>query len=135
MHFGQFWPPRTWGGGLGGGGGFGGSAEPKNDIIVLRPFLALECIVLGHNNLLHYDFGVLGQNRALRAKKGPFWAKIGFAEKWIFLKNIDSNFDENARKVLLGVNKEIKKMSAVPLKNFHRGKIEISGPEPLLAPF
>ena len=77
-------------------GWFGGSAEPKNDIIVLRPILALECIVLGHNNLLHYAFGVLGQNWALRAQKRPFWAKIGFAEKWLFLKNIGSNFDENA---------------------------------------
>ena len=47
-------------------------------------------------------------------KKRPFWAKIGFAEKWIFLKNIDSNFDENARKVLLGVNNEVKKMMGVP---------------------
>ena len=88
--------PSDLGGGPGGGGG---SAEAENDIIVQRPFLALECIVLGHNNLLHYDFGVLGQNGALRAKKRPFWAKIGFAEKWIFLKNIGSNFDENARKV------------------------------------
>ena len=115
MHFGHFWPPRTWGGVWGAwGGGFGGSAEPKNDIIFLRPFLALECIVLGHDNLLHYDFGVLGQNWALRAKKRPFWAKIGFAEKWIFLKNIGSNFDENARKVLLGVNNEVKKMMGVP---------------------
>ena len=94
-------------------GGLGGSAEPKNDIIVLRPFLALECIVLGHNNLLHYDFGVLGQNGALRAKKRPFWAKIGFAEKWIFLKNIGSNFDENARKVPLGVNNEVEIMMGV----------------------
>ena len=75
MHFCHFWPPRTWGGSRGRGGGFGGSAEPKNDIIVLRPFLALECIVLGHDNLLHYDFGVLGQNWALRAKKGPFGPK------------------------------------------------------------
>ena len=56
-------------------GGLGGSAEPKNDIIVLRSILALECIVLGHDNLLHYDFGVLGQNWALRAKKGPFGPK------------------------------------------------------------
>ena len=110
MHFGHFLAPRTWGGGL---GGFGGSAEPKNDIIVLRPFLALECIVLGHNNLLHYAFGVLGQNWALRAKKRPFWAKIGFAEKWIFLKNIGSNFDENARKVPFGVNNEVKIMMGV----------------------
>ena len=47
-------------------------------------------------------------------KKRPFWAKIGFAEKWIFLKNIGSNFDENARKVLLGVNNEVKKMMGVP---------------------
>ena len=90
-------------------GGLGGSAEPKNEIIVLRPILVLECIVLGHNNLLHYDFGVLGQNWALRAKKRPFWAKIGFAENWIFLKNIDSNFDENARKVLFWVNNELRK--------------------------
>merc|ERR1711867_110968 len=109
MHFGHFWPPRTWGGSGGPLGGLGGSAEPKNDIIVLRPILVLECIVLGHNNLLHYDFGVLGQNWALRAKKRPFWAKIGFAENWIFLKNIDSNFDENARKVLFWVNNELRK--------------------------
>ena len=90
-------------------GGLGGSAEPKNEIIVLRPILVLECIVLGHNNLLHYDFGVLGQNWALRAKKRPFWAKIGFAENWIFLKNIGSNFYENARKVLFWVNNELRK--------------------------
>ena len=100
-------------------GGFGGSAEPKNDIIVLRPFLALECIVLGHNNLLHYAFGVLGQNWALRAKKRPFWAKIGFAEKWIFLKNIGSNFDENAREVLFWVNNELRKRwASLPIKKF-----------------
>ena len=134
MHFGHFWPPRTL------GGGFGGSAEAENDIIVLRPFLALECIVLGHNNLLHYDFGVLGQNRALRAKKGPFWAKIGFAEKWIFLKNIDSNFDENARKVLLGVNNEVKKMIGVPShqKIFTAAKLKflVQGPFwPLFEPW
>ena len=110
MHFGHFWPPWTLGGGVWGAlGGFGGSAEPKNGIIVLRPILVLECIVLGHNNLSHYDFGVLGQNWALRAKKRPFWAKIGFAENWIFLKNIDSNFDENARKVLFWVNNELRK--------------------------
>ena len=108
--FGPLGPGGVWGGR---GGGFGGSAEPKNDIIVLRPFLALECIVLGHNNLLHYDFGVLGQNRALRAKKGPFWAKIGFAEKRIFLKNIGSNFNENVRKVLFWVNNEVKIMMGV----------------------
>ena len=119
MHFGHFWPPRTWGGVWGAWGGFGGSAEPKNDIIVLRPFLALECIVLGHNNLLHYDFGVLGQNGALRAKKRPFWAKIGFAEKLIFLKNIGSNFDENAREVLFWVNNELRKRwASLPIKNF-----------------
>ena len=94
-------------------GGLGGSAEPKNEIIVLRPILVLECIVLGHNNLSHYDFGVLGQNWALRAKKRPFWAKIGFAEKWIFLKNIGSNFDENTQKVPLGVNNEVKIMMGV----------------------
>ena len=100
-------------------GGFGGSAEPKNDIIVLRPFLALDCIVLGHNNLIHYDFGVLGQNGALRAKKRPFWAKIGFAEKWIFLKNIGSNFDENARKVLFWVNNELRKRwASLFIENF-----------------
>ena len=61
MHFSHFcppWPPQ--GESLGGIGGFGGSAKPKNHIIILRPFLALECIVLGHDNLLHYDFGVLG---------------------------------------------------------------------------
>ena len=69
---------------------------------------------MGYNNLVHYVFEVLGQNEALRAKKRPFWAKIGFAEKWIFLKNIGSNFDENARKVLLGVNNEVKKMMGVP---------------------
>ena len=100
-------------------GGLGGSAEPKNDIIVLRSILALECIVLGHDNLLHYDFGVLGQNGALRAKKRPFWAKIGFAEKWIFLKNIGSNFDENAREVLFWVNNELRKRwASLPIKNF-----------------
>ena len=42
-------------------------------------------------------------------KKGPFGAKIGFAEKRIFLKNIGSNFDENARKVLFWVNNELRK--------------------------
>ena len=100
-------------------GGLGGSAEPKNDIIVLRSILALECIVLGHDNLLHYDFGVLGQNWALRAKKRPFWAKIGFAEKWIFLKNIGSNFDENAREVLFWVNNELRKRwASLPIKIF-----------------
>ena len=102
--------PLGPGGGL---GGFGGSAEAENDIIVQRPFLALECIVLGHNNLLHYAFGVLGQNWALRAKKRPFWAKIGFAEKWLFLKNIGSNFDKNARKVVFWVNNEVKIMIGV----------------------
>ena len=77
-------------------GGFGGPADPKNGIIALRPFSALECIVLGYNNLFNYVFEILGQNRALGAKKGRFWPKKGMTtleinpsnelHKWVKVK-------------------------------------------------
>ena len=40
----------------------------------------------------------LGQNWGLEAKKRPFWAKIGYMQKWIFLKNVIFNLAQNAPK-------------------------------------
>ena len=49
-------------------------------------FLALRCCFLDLTSFYHYVFGFLGQNLGLGAKKRPFWAKIGYMQKWIFLK-------------------------------------------------
>ena len=48
----------------------------------------------------HYDFVFSGQNWGLVAEKRPFLAKIGYMQKWIFLKNISSNFAYIAPKLL-----------------------------------
>ena len=64
---------------------------------------------MAYNNLLHYVFEVLGQNGPLGAKKRLFLAKIGYAKKWIFLKNIIFKFVKNAQKVPLGVNNDARK--------------------------
>ena len=97
--FGLLGPP----GGPGGpSGGFGGSGEPKIVHFHTGPILTLSCHVLGQNNLSHYVFDILGQIWALRAKKRPFWAKIGYAEKCIFPKSVISNLAYIAPKRMLG---------------------------------
>ena len=87
--FGLLGPP---GGPRGPSGVFGGSGEPKIFHFHTGPILTLRCHVLGQNNLSHYAFDILGQIWALRAKKRPFRAKIGYMQKWDFLKNTVSNF-------------------------------------------
>ena len=47
---------------------------------------------MDHNNLSHYVFEFLGQNWSPGVKKWPFWAKIGYTKKLIFLKNPVKNF-------------------------------------------
>ena len=42
-------------------------------------------------------------------KKRPFWAQIGYAKKWIFLKNIIFKFVKIAQKVPLGVYNNVRK--------------------------
>ena len=97
--FGLLGPP----GGPGGpSGGFGGSGEPKIVHFHTGPILTLRCHVLGQNNLSHYVFDILGQIWALRAKKRPFWAKIGYAEKCIFPKTVIPNLAYIAPKRMLG---------------------------------
>ena len=70
---------------------------------------ALEWIVLAYDNWLHYIFEVPGQNGPLRTKKRPFWAQIGYAKKWIFLKNIIFKLVKIARKVVFWVNNDVRK--------------------------
>ena len=72
--------------------GLGGLAKTKFSNFHMRPFLALRCHLLDLTSFKHYDFGFLGQNWGLVAEKKPFLAKIGYMQKWIFLKNISSNF-------------------------------------------
>ena len=97
--FGLLGPP----GGPGGpSGGFGGSGEPKIVHFHTGPILTLSCHVLGQNNLSHYVFDILGQIWALRAKKRPFWAKIGYAEKCISPKTVIPNLAYIAPKRMLG---------------------------------
>ena len=58
-------------------------------------------------------------------KKRPFWAQIGYAKKWIFLKNTIFKFALIAPKWLFGVNNPSeKKPERNPIKFFY-GKIEI----------
>ena len=49
---------------------------------------------------------------AKNGRFGLFLAKIGYAEKWIFLKNIISKFDKIAQKIPFGVNNELRKIWA-----------------------
>ena len=62
---------------------------------------------------------VLGQNGALGTKKRPFLAQIGYAKKWIFLKNTIFKFVKIAQKVPFWVNNNVRKRWATILdKNF-----------------
>ena len=61
-------------------------------------FLALRCCFLDLTSFYHYVFGFLGQNLGLGAKKRPFRAKIGYMQKWIFLKNVGFNLAQIAPK-------------------------------------
>ena len=58
--------------------GFGGPGEPKIVHFHTGPILTLRCHVLGQYNSSHYVFDILCQIWALRAKKTPFWAEIGY---------------------------------------------------------
>ena len=79
--------------------GLGGLAKTKFSNFHMRPFLALRCHLLDLTSFKHYDFGFWGQNWGLVAKKRPFLAKIGYMQKWIFLKNTISNLAQIARKL------------------------------------
>ena len=54
-------------------------------------------------------FVLWGQNGALGTKKRPFLAQIGYAKKWIFLKNIIFKFVKIAQKVPFWVNNDVRK--------------------------
>ena len=100
-------------------GGFGGSANPKIAIFSQRPILTLKCNEMDHNNLSHYVFEFLGQNWSPGVKKWPFWAKIGYTKKLIFLKNTSSNFVHIAHKDTFWVNNNDEKMiGAAPRQIF-----------------
>ena len=75
---------------------------------------------MDHNNLSHYVFEFLGQNWSPGVKKWPFWAKIGYTKKLIFLKNTSSNFVHIAHKDTFWVNNNDEKMigAAPRQKNF-----------------
>ena len=80
--------------------GLGGPAKTKFTNFHMRPFLALRCHFLDLTSFKHYDFVFSGQNWGLVAEKRPFLAKIGYMQKWIFLKNISSDFAYIAPKLL-----------------------------------
>ena len=61
-------PGALWGPG-GPMWGLGGPAETKFTNLHVGLFLALRCHFLDLTNFSHYDFGVLGQNCGLEAKK------------------------------------------------------------------
>ena len=76
----------------------GGPAETKFTNFHMRQFLTLRCCFLDLTSFYHYVFGFLGQNLGLGAKKRPFRAKIGYMQKWIFLKNVGFNLAQIAPK-------------------------------------
>ena len=91
MHFGQFWPPWTIGGVWGGSGGiWGGLQTPKMTLLLgghFRPWNALFWVITTCLTML---FEVLGQNRALGAKKKAVFGpnrvnkKVHFSQKHRF---------------------------------------------------
>ena len=101
--------------------GLGGLAKTKFSNFHMRPFLALRCHLLDLTSFKHYDFGFLGQNWGLVAEKRPIFAKIGYMQKWIFLKNISSNFVYIAPKWLSStiINDDICLFLHPNYKNFH----------------
>ena len=109
-------PRDPWGGVWGAMGGFGVSANPKIAIFSQRPILTLKCNEMDHNNLSHYVFEFLGQNWSPGVKKWPFWAKIGYTKKLIFLKNTSSNFVHIAHKDTFWVNNNDEKMIGAALR-------------------
>merc|ERR1712192_278237 len=90
----------------------------------MRPFLALRCHFLDLTSFIHYDFVLSGQNWGLGAKKRHFLAKIGYMQKWIFLKNISSNFAYIAPKLLSRtiINDDILLFSHPNYKKFQDGQ-------------
>ena len=90
--------PGPFGGSGGPMWGLGGLAKTKFSNFHMRPFLALRCHLLDLTSFKHYDFGFLGQNWGLVAEKRPIFAKIGYMQKWIFLKNVIFNLAQNAPK-------------------------------------
>ena len=72
-----------------------------------------------YDNLVNYVFKVLGQNRALGAKKEAVFGPKGYTNNWIFLKNIGSDLAKIARKGLFWVNNELRKrLESTPIENF-----------------
>ena len=67
--------------------GLGGPAKTKFTNFHMGLFLALRCHFLDLTNFSHYDFGVLGQNCGLEAKKKAIlgqnrvYAKVDFSQK------------------------------------------------------
>merc|ERR1712192_72239 len=90
----------------------------------MRPFLALRCHFLDLTSFKHYDFVLSGQNWGLGAKKRHFLAKIGYMQKWIFLKNISSNFAYIAPKLFSRaiINDDILLFLHPNCKKFHDGR-------------
>ena len=113
--------PGPFGGSGGPMWGLGGLAKTKFSNFHMRPFLALRCHFLDLTSFKHYDFGFLGQNWGLVAEKRPIFAKIGYMQKWIFLKNISSNFVYIAPKWLSStiINDDICLFLHPNYKNFH----------------
>ena len=113
--------PGPFGGSGGPMWGLGGLAKTKFSNFHMRPLLALRCHLLDLTSFKHYDFGFLGQNWGLVAEKRPFLAKIGYMQKWIFLKRISSNFFYIAPKLLSStiINDDICLFLYPNYKNFH----------------
>ena len=116
MHFGHFWPPRTPGGCQGGYGGFRGGPWDQKLQLFWEPYLGSKLWNFGLYELKTFYFpGFWLKTAPQEAKNGRFGlflAKIGYAEKWIFLKNIISKFDKIAQKIPFGVNNELRKIWA-----------------------
>ena len=71
----------------------------------------------------------MGQNGALGTKKRPFLAQIGYAKKWIFLKNTIFKFVKIAQKVPFWVNNNVRKRWARSLdKKFSGSPVPSASP-------
>ena len=97
-------PPDPWGGLGRHGGVLGGLPPPKMPLCLrdqFKPWNGLFWLMItGYTIFLRFrvKMGLSGP------KKRPFWAQIGYAKKWIFLKNIIFKLVKIAWKVVFWVS-------------------------------